>query len=70
MNTLVSLHRSIDKNRFEDDATVFRLIKDQSGVTAIEYGLIGALIAVAAIVVMGTVGTNLANTFSNIPSNL
>ena len=31
-----------------------KLIKDQSGVTAIEYGLIAALIAVAAVTIMGT----------------
>jgi pilus assembly protein Flp/PilA len=47
-----------------------RLIKDESGVTAIEYGLLAALIAVAAISVIGTVGTNLTSTFSTVASNL
>jgi pilus assembly protein Flp/PilA len=47
-----------------------RLIKDRSGVTAIEYGLIAALIAVAAVVVMGTVGTNLSDVFSEVASSL
>ncbi len=47
-----------------------KLIKDQSGVTAIEYGLIAALIAVAAVTVMGTVGTNLSSTFSRVAASL
>ena len=46
------------------------LVKDKSGVAAIEYGLLAALIAVAAISVMGTVGTSLNNTFSTGASNL
>ena len=41
-----------------------------SGVTAIEYGLIAALIAVAAVVVMGTVGTNLSDVFSQVAASL
>jgi pilus assembly protein Flp/PilA len=47
-----------------------KLIKDQSGVTAIEYGLIAALIAVAAVTIMGTVGTNLTSTFSKVAAQL
>ena len=47
-----------------------QLIEDSRGVTAIEYGLIAALIAVAAVVVMGTVGTNLSSTFSTVAGNL
>ena len=47
-----------------------KLIKDESGVTAIEYGLIAALIAVAAVTIMTTVGTNLTGTFSKVASNL
>ena len=47
-----------------------KLIKDQSGVTAIEYGLIAALIAVAAVTVMGTVGTRLSNTFGTVAASL
>ena len=49
---------------------VRRLVRDRRGVTAIEYGLIAALIAVAAVVIMGTVGTNLSSTFSDVASNL
>ena len=46
------------------------LIKDQSGVTAIEYALIAALIAVAAIAAFTLVGTNLSTTFSYVASQL
>ena len=47
-----------------------RLIADESGVTAVEYGLIAALIAVAAVTIMGTVGTNLSTTFSKVAAKL
>jgi pilus assembly protein Flp/PilA len=47
-----------------------RLLRDDSGATAIEYGLIAALIAVAAVTVLGTVGTNLTTTFGSVASNL
>jgi pilus assembly protein Flp/PilA len=46
------------------------LIKDESGVTAIEYALIAALIAVAAIAAFTLVGTNLSNTFTTIANKL
>jgi pilus assembly protein Flp/PilA len=49
---------------------MFRLIRDRSGVTAIEYALIASLIAVAAIASFSLVGTNLSNTFSNVASCL
>lgn len=42
---------------------VLRFAKDDSGATAIEYGLIAAGIAVAIIAVVGTLGTNLTATF-------
>ena len=45
---------------------VARFIKDESGATAIEYGLIAALIAVVIITAVTTVGTNLKGTFNNI----
>ena len=52
-------------------ARVFRrLIDNTSGVTAIEYGLIAALIAVAAIVMISLVGTNLTATFSEVAASL
>lgn len=46
------------------------LRKDESGVTAIEYALIAALIAVAAIGAFTLVGTDLSNTFSKVASCL
>ena len=49
---------------------VDQISADESGATAIEYGLIAALIAVAAVAVMGTVGTNLSSTFNTVAGNL
>ncbi|GAC1582315.1 MAG: Flp family type IVb pilin [Sphingomicrobium sp.] len=46
--------------------TIKRIIADNSGATAIEYGLIAALIAVAAITAMGTLGNSLTNTFNTV----
>ena len=46
------------------------LVKTESGVTAIEYALIAALIAVAAIAAFTLVGTNLSTTFSTIAAKL
>lgn len=46
------------------------MVKDESDVAAIEYGLLGTLIAVAAISVMRTVGTSINNTFSTVACNL
>jgi len=51
-------------------AIVSRLWKNEDGATAIEYGLIAALIAVAAIAAMQLVGTSLTSTFNNVASKL
>jgi pilus assembly protein Flp/PilA len=45
-------------------------LKDESGATAIEYGLIAAGIAVAIITVVKGLGTNLKNTFSSVSAAL
>jgi pilus assembly protein Flp/PilA len=45
-------------------------VRDENGATAIEYGLIAALIAVAIIGGVTAVGSNLSSTFTNISSNL
>jgi len=45
---------------------VTRFVKDESGATAIEYGLIAAGIAVAIIVAVGSIGTNLTGTMETI----
>jgi pilus assembly protein Flp/PilA len=47
-----------------------RLLKSATGVTAIEYALIAALISVAAITVMGTVGGHLSTTFQSVANAL
>ena len=47
-----------------------KLIKNEEGATAIEYGLIAALIAVAIITAVSTVGTQLNTTFSKVGSSL
>jgi pilus assembly protein Flp/PilA len=47
-----------------------KLIKNEKGATAIEYGLIAALIAVACIGAMQGVGNKLNNTFNNVASKL
>ena len=49
---------------------VTRFVKDESGATAIEYGLIAALIAVAAIGAMTSIGNSLNNTFNNVSNHL
>ena len=46
------------------------LVRDERGATAIEYGLIAALIAVAAIGAMTSVGTKLTSTFNNVSTQL
>ncbi|MDP3258298.1 MAG: Flp family type IVb pilin [Bosea sp. (in: a-proteobacteria)] len=47
-----------------------RFVKDESGATAIEYGLIAALIAVVCIGVWTQVGTSLSAKFTEINNNL
>jgi pilus assembly protein Flp/PilA len=47
-----------------------KLIKNTKGATAIEYGLIAALIAVAAIAAMQSVGNKLNTTFNNVSNSL
>jgi pilus assembly protein Flp/PilA len=47
-----------------------KLIKDESGATAIEYGLIAALISVAAITAFTTVGTKLSAMMTNTANSL
>jgi pilus assembly protein Flp/PilA len=51
-------------------ARFVKLLKNQKGATAIEYGLIAALISVAVIGAMQGVGTALQNTFNNVADAL
>jgi pilus assembly protein Flp/PilA len=58
-------------NRSTDMNTLFaRFAKDESGATAIEYGLIASLIAVAIIGALTTLGTKLSGTFGNVSAQL
>jgi pilus assembly protein Flp/PilA len=50
--------------------TLTKLLKNEDGATAIEYGLIAALIAVAAIAAFTAVGTSLSSTFNSIAGQL
>ena len=50
--------------------TFFTRLNDQTGATAIEYGLIAALIAVAAIAAMQGLGTSLQTTFNSTSSTM
>jgi len=49
---------------------ISRLIRSEKGATAIEYGLIAALIAVVIITALTTLGTNLRGTFDSVASSL
>ena len=50
--------------------TLAKLFRDESGATAIEYGLIAAGISVAIIAVVNSLGTQLKTTFSTVSSQL
>ena len=47
-----------------------KLRRNEEGATAIEYGLIAALIAVAAITAMSSLGTNLSSTFNKVSTSM
>ena len=50
--------------------TIRKIFTDKKGATAIEYGLIAALIAVAAIAAMQGLGTSLNTTFNSVSSQM
>jgi pilus assembly protein Flp/PilA len=69
----VRLNNGLSHFRVEletDVKSVVKVLKDEEGATAIEYGLIAALIAVAAIVAMNNLGKNLTNTFNKVNNSL
>ena len=49
---------------------IARFVKDESGATAIEYGLIAAGISLAIIAIVNGLGTNLSNKFTSINTSL
>jgi pilus assembly protein Flp/PilA len=62
----------IVENRQEDQMSrvISRFVVEKDGVTAIEYGLIAALVAVVIITAVSLVGTNLGNVYTSIASSL
>ncbi len=50
--------------------TLRRLVRDDDGATMVEYGLLVALIAIAAITAIKLVGTNLSTLFNNVAEDL
>ncbi len=50
--------------------TITAIIKDESGATAIEYGLIAALVSVAGIVALEAMGSSLSAMFTSVASKL
>ena len=52
------------------DIMIKTFLQDENGATAIEYGLIAALVAVACITALQTVGQNLIATFTQVSDNL
>jgi pilus assembly protein Flp/PilA len=50
--------------------TLKELVRNETGATAIEYGLIAALISVVMVTVLSTVGNNLTGTFSTVARKL
>lgn len=50
--------------------TIHQLLRDESGATAIEYGLIAALVSVAAIAALGAMGDSLDAMFTEVSSQL
>jgi pilus assembly protein Flp/PilA len=60
-----SLKREIKMSKF-----VTSFLKNESGATAIEYGLIAALVAVVLVTALTTLGTNLSTTFGKVSSKL
>ena len=51
-------------------STFRKLLKDESGATAVEYGLIAALVSVAAVTALTAVGTDLTNMFNSVSTDV
>lgn len=58
------------RERLRTVAGIFSLLPNDCGATAIEYGLIAALIAVVIVTAVTTVGTNLSATFNTVVTSL
>ena len=64
------IDKSISVDRNKPMNMISRFMNDESGATAIEYGLIAALIGVALITVLGNVGSALSTTFGKVKDSL
>ena len=62
-------HQNTEKEKM-DMGRFVAFMNDESGATAIEYGLLAALISIAAIAAMSAVGTALSTTFSSVAASL
>jgi len=51
-------------------STFKKLLSDESGATAVEYGLIAALVSVAAVTALTAVGTDLTNMFNSVSTDV
>jgi pilus assembly protein Flp/PilA len=62
---MTKLEKLFDTSMLDLLDTFQSLIADSSGATAIEYGLIAALIAIAAVGAMSSLGTQISKTLNN-----
>ena len=60
----------VTDHHYEPSKLVLRFLRDNSGATAIEYGLIAAGISVAIIAAVQLTGTNVKNTFNSVANAL
>ena len=60
----------VNTKRERSMKTFREFLKNDSGATAIEYGLIAALVSVAIITILGTLGDNLETTFTTVSDEL
>ncbi len=67
---LVIMHSPVETLEHVVKKTVSRFMKDESGATAIEYGLIAAGIALAIITIVNTLGTTVNTKFTDINTSL
>jgi len=51
-------------------SSVMRFVRDEEGATALEYGLLAALIAAAIVTAVKTLGTTVSNTFDSIATDM
>ncbi len=51
-------------------STIKKFLQDEAGATAIEYGLIAALVSVAAVTALTSVGTSLSSMFNKVSTDL